>query len=66
VFVALIWLSPVCRQRLWDIQAMATAHARVAGAIADANPEDAERAVEHLVDYVEKFTLKVVGFEGGN
>ncbi|WP_339855763.1 hypothetical protein [Roseovarius nubinhibens] len=45
---------------------MATAHARVAGAIADANPEDAERAVEHLVDYVEKFTLKVVGFEGGN
>lgn len=49
-----------------DIRAMAMAHARVAGAIADANPEDAERAVEHLVDYVEKFTLKVVGFEGGN
>lgn len=47
-----------------DIPRMALAHGAVADAIARGNPEDAAAAVHGVVDYVEEFTLKVVGYSG--
>lgn len=45
-----------------DVGQMATLHADIAGAIAAADGAAAEKAVSNLVDYLEKFTLEVVGF----
>ena len=45
-----------------DVQRMADVHHAVAAAIADGHPDAAEAAVRDLVDYVEEFTLRVVGF----
>lgn len=48
-----------------DLAQMAAGHAAVASAIAEGNPVAAEEAVGRMVDYVEKFTLKVVGYNAG-
>lgn len=45
-----------------DVGQMATLHADIAAAIAAADGPAAEAAVANLVDYLEKFTLEVVGF----
>ncbi|MCZ4353394.1 GntR family transcriptional regulator [Roseovarius aestuarii] len=45
-----------------DVQRMADVHHSVATAIAEGQPDKAEAAVRDLVDYVEEFTLRVVGF----
>jgi DNA-binding GntR family transcriptional regulator len=45
-----------------DVQKMAEVHSRVAAAISEGDADAAEAAVHQLVDYVEEFTLKVVGF----
>ena len=45
-----------------DVKRMANLHRGVAAAIAEGCGDDAEAAVSELVDYVEEFTLKVVGF----
>ncbi len=48
-----------------DIHAMAGGHAAVASAIAEGDAEAAEAAAGRVVDYVETFTLKVVGYSRG-
>lgn len=45
-----------------DVGRMASLHADIAEAIAAADGDAAEAAVSNLVDYLEKFTLEVVGF----
>lgn len=45
-----------------DIGRMAGCHAAVAQAVADRDEGGAEEAVSGLIDYVEEFTLEVVGF----
>lgn len=45
-----------------DVEQMARCHQAVAAAIAAGDPEAAEQAVSRLVDYVETFTLRVVGY----
>lgn len=45
-----------------DVPRMAECHSGVAAAIAAGDADAAEAAVHRLVDYVEEFTLKVVGF----
>lgn len=45
-----------------DTFTMATAHAKVAEAILAGAGDTAEAAVDELIDYVEKFTLKVIGY----
>lgn len=45
-----------------DVKEMARSHQAVAAAIAMGDPEAAEQAVSRLVDYVETFTLRVVGY----
>ena len=45
-----------------DTAKMANAHADVAEAIAADLPEKAEAAVDALIDYVEQFTLQVIGY----
>lgn len=54
------------REEHGDIVQMAAGHAAIASAIADADPVAAEQAVGRMVDYVEKFTLKVVGYNAGS
>lgn len=49
-------------ERHGDIARMARLHRTVADAIASGDGGAAEAAVRDLVDYVEEFTLKVVGF----
>lgn len=49
-------------QQYGDLTRMAASYAGVAEAVASGNPENADRAVGKLVDYVEEFTLEVVGF----
>lgn len=46
------------------LERMAQSHASVATAIAEADTAAAELAVSGLIDYVEEFTLEVVGFSG--
>ncbi|MCR9136168.1 MAG: GntR family transcriptional regulator [Alphaproteobacteria bacterium] len=41
---------------------MAIGHADVAAAIAEGDVDEADQAVSRLVDYIEKFTLEVVGY----
>lgn len=50
------------QERYGDIRLMAAAHAEVALAVSKGSEEDAELAVGKLIDYVEEFTLEVVGF----
>ncbi|MEP0522176.1 MAG: GntR family transcriptional regulator [Hyphomicrobiales bacterium] len=45
-----------------DVGKMASSHADIAAAIAAADGLAAETAVANLVDYLERFTLEVVGF----
>lgn len=45
-----------------SLKLMAYAHSDIAKAISEGDPEMAETAVGNLIDYVEKFTLEVVGF----
>ena len=50
------------QERHGDLAQMAQAHADIADAISKGDQELAEAAVGKLIDYVEKFTLEVVGF----
>ncbi len=45
-----------------DVSQMADVHANVASAIASGKAEEAEKATSKVIDYVEKFTLEVVGY----
>ena len=48
-----------------DIVRMAAGHAEVAEAVCQGDEAAAAGAVSALIDYVEEFTLEVVGFSGG-
>ncbi len=50
------------QEKYGDVVQMANVHANVASAIASGQPEEAERATSKVIDYVEKFTLEVVGY----
>ena len=50
------------QERYGDLRRMSTAHAAVAAAAGRGDADAAEIAVDNLVDYVEEFTLAVVGF----
>ena len=50
------------QDRYGDITRMAKAHAEVAKAVGKGNADLAAKAVDRLIDYVEEFTLAVVGF----
>ncbi len=50
------------QERYGDIKRMAKAHADVAKAVGQGDADLAENAVNSLIDYVEEFTLAVVGF----
>ena len=44
------------------LKRIATVHAAVAHAISEGDEESADKAVREMIDYVEEFTLEVVGF----
>ena len=50
------------QEEFGDRPRMALCHAEITAAIAKGNPELASASVDDLVDYVEAFTLKVIGF----
>lgn len=50
------------QERYGDIKRMAKAHADLADAVGRGDADLAEEAVDALIDYVEEFTLAVVGF----
>ncbi|MGH1353138.1 MAG: GntR family transcriptional regulator [Methyloligellaceae bacterium] len=50
------------QEKYGNLELMAKGHSDIAKAISEGNPELAETAVGNLIDYVEKFTLEVVGF----
>ncbi len=50
------------QEQYGDLMRMATAHAKVAQAVSEGDEEAAAAAVSAVVDYVEEFTLEVVGF----
>lgn len=50
------------QERHGNLKQMADGHADIAEAISMGDLENAEKAVGALIDYVEKFTLEVVGF----
>ncbi len=50
------------QERYGDIKRMAKAHAGVAKAVGQGDADLAAEAVDQLIDYVEEFTLAVVGF----
>nr|WP_276562466.1 GntR family transcriptional regulator [Hoeflea prorocentri] len=50
------------QERHGDVVRMAEAHAAVAEAVSEGDEAAAERAVCAVIDYVEEFTLEVVGF----
>ena len=50
------------QERYGDIGRMARAHAAVANAVSRSDPDQADNAVDGLIDYVEEFTLAVIGF----
>lgn len=54
------------RYRHGDPVQMAIGHADIASAIAAGDVDGADRAVSRLVDYIEKFTLEVVGYSSSN
>lgn len=47
-----------------DTATMASLYAKLTSAIASGDCEASEQAVDALIDYVEKFTLKVIGYSG--
>ena len=47
-----------------DTRRMAICHADIAQAISTKSEEEAEKAVDTLVDYLDHFTLKVIGYSG--
>ncbi len=51
------------QERYGDISQMFNAHAAVADAVSEGNGDAAVTAVDGLIDYVEKFTLRVIGFQ---
>ncbi len=50
------------QEQYGDLMRMATAHAKVAQAVSEGDEKAAAAAVSAVVDYVEEFTLEVVGF----
>lgn len=50
------------QEKYGDLYMMASSHASIADAISEGDSDKAEEAVGHLIDYVEQFTLEVVGF----
>lgn len=50
------------QERYGDIKRMAAAHASIALAVSEGHEDAAASAVGELIDYVEEFTLEVVGF----
>jgi len=54
------------QEQYGDLAIMGIAHADIAEAISNADQDQAEIAVGRLIDYVEKFTLEVVGFDGSS
>lgn len=50
------------QERYGDIKRMAAAHALIARAVSEGHEDAAAKAVGELIDYVEEFTLEVVGF----
>lgn len=50
------------QERYGDLERMAKGHAGVARAVGEGDADLAEAAVNALIDYVEEFTLSVVGF----
>ncbi len=50
------------QERYGKIKQMAQAHARVALAVSKGDVDEAGKAVDALIDYVEEFTLAVIGF----
>lgn len=53
------------QEQYGNMKRMAAAHAAVALAVSDGDEEGAALAVSALIDYVEEFTLEVVGFRSG-
>lgn len=53
------------QEKYGDIRRMAAAHSAIARSVSEGDEEGAEIAVSGLIDYVEEFTLEVVGFSGG-
>lgn len=49
-------------EKYGDIKRMAAAHANIALAVSAGDEDAASKAVNELIDYVEEFTLEVVGF----
>lgn len=49
-------------ERHGDTEKLAYGNIKVVNAIRDGDPNGAERAVDALIDYIEKFTMKVVGY----
>lgn len=54
------------RYRHGDAVQMAVGHADIAAALANGDVEEADHAVSRLVDYIERFTLEVVGYSSSN
>ena len=50
------------QQQYGNMKRISAAHAAVAQAIAEGDEAGADKAVSELIDYVEEFTLEVVGF----
>lgn len=50
------------QERYGDIRLMAKAHSEIASAVSNNQRDEAERAVDVLINYVEEFTLAVIGF----
>ena len=50
------------QEQYGNVERMAAAHAAVALAVSEGDEEKAGNAVGELIDYVEEFTLEVVGF----
>lgn len=50
------------QERYGDIKRMAAAHAAIALSVSEGQEDAAAKAVGELIDYVEEFTLEVVGF----
>ncbi len=50
------------QQQYGNIKRISAAHAAVAQAISEGDEAGADKAVSELIDYVEEFTLEVVGF----
>ena len=54
------------QEEFGDRSRMALCHARMTAAIAEGDPERASACVDDLIDYLEEFTLKVIGFTSSN